>query len=262
VSGIKRNSAKVVFFVAGSLFVSAAASGTALAAPPTPMHSWTGFYVGANVGYGWGNTMTDLVGYPPPIWAMFLTAPGVPASYDRNLRGFIGGGQAGYNYQTGNFVYGLEADFSFSDIHHDLTRTGFDGVPNFFADTESQKLKWLATLRGRFGVAAMENLLIYVTGGLAVGSIAVSTDFSYPGSINTYVGSATKTKAGWTIGGGAEYALSQNWSIKLEYLYVDLGTTSAIGIPNPPNPPLYTEATVDTKVSIARVGVNYRFGGP
>lgn len=225
------------------------------------MHSWTGFYVGGNAGYGWGNTTTDLVGYPPPIWATFLTAPGVPASYDRNLRGFIGGGQAGYNFQIGNIVLGVEGDFSFSNIHDDLFRTGFDGTGTYFEDSESQKLKWLATVRGRFGFAATDRLLIFATGGYAVGSIYVSTAYTYPFSV-TYSGDATTTKSGWTVGSGAEFAFAKNWSVKLEYLYVDLGKASAIGTPKPPNGNLYTEATVDTRFSIARVGVNYRFGGP
>ncbi len=231
------------------------------ASAASPAMPWTGFYIGANAGYGWGTTTDNLIGYPPFNWAIFNIAPGVPATFDHTLGGFIGGGQAGYNFQTGSFVFGVEGDFSFSNIHDDLVRTGLDGIGTYFEDPESQKLKWLATVRGRVGIAATNQLLIFATGGYAVGSVYISTAYTYPFSI-TYSGDATTTKSGWTAGGGAEYALGTNWSVKLEYLYVDLGKASSIGTPKPPNGNLHTEATVDTRVSIVRIGINYRFGGP
>ena len=258
---VTRTAAKTAFFV-GALVSGmglAAAADLPVKAMSVAYYDWTGFYVGGHVGYGWSNTTTTLDGFPISAWAPFGSEPGIPASYDRNLRGFIGGGQVGYNYQTGRVVLGVETDLSYTNIHNDLTRSGLDQAASFFVDNESQKLKWLATVRGRLGFAAMDRLLIFATGGLAVGKIDVSSSFSYPGAI-AYSGTATTTKTGWTLGGGAEYALLNNWSVKFEYLYVDLGTVSVIGNPSPPNPPVYTQAVVETKSHIARLGINYKFG--
>jgi len=251
-----------------ALFVGVLASGMGLAAAadlpvkakPVAHYDWTGFYVGGNVGYGWSQAGSSLEylfnGVPTPITA------GVPDSYRNHSSGFIGGGQVGYNFQIDRTVLGIEADLSYSDIHIDNTVNGTTTVGGFpFTSTQAQKLKWLATLRGRVGYTPSDALLLYVTGGLALGHVEDSSRlaFNIVGG-TTYFGSSTSTRSGWTIGGGAEYGISTNLSAKLEYLYFDLGRTSVAGIDVlSPGNPFQTHAQFDHNGHIARLGLNYRF---
>ena len=175
--------------------------------------TWTGAYVGVNGGYGFGSSN--------------FSTPFTTGSFDIN--GGLVGGTLGYNYQVNQIVFGLEADLDASWIKGSATCGGF---------TCQTKNTWLGTVRGRLGYAA-GNFMPYVTGGLAVGDI----NTSIPG-----VGSASDTNAGWTIGGGVEYAFNGPWSAKVEYLYVDLGRGGAIGSSN-----------ADFTTNIVRAGLNYRF---
>ena len=160
-------------------------------APPpvvvTQAYNWTGFYIGANGGGGWGHS-----------W--WINATGV------HLSGAQAGGTAGYNWQFGSAVVGLEGDLDWSNLKGTSTSALCPG-----GCTTSDN--WLSTVRGRAGYA-FGGVLPYVTGGLAVGDIHAAT----PG----FAG-ASATNAGWTVGGGLEVALPGNWSAKAEYLHVDLG---------------------------------------
>jgi outer membrane immunogenic protein len=183
--------------------------------------SWTGFYIGINGGYGFGKSE----------WSS-----GPFSSGDFDLSGGLVGGTLGYNLQTGVWVWGLEGDFDASWIKGSTTVAGCYGC-------ETQNV-WLATARGRIGYA-WDRWLPYITGGAAFGSIKMT-----PPAPDTYT---SKTKFGWTVGAGVEYAFLDAWSAKLEYLYVDLGkascgSASCVG-------------GVDVKfnTSIVRAGVNYRF---
>ncbi len=183
-----------------------------------PAFSWSGFYVGANAGYMWGNSK----------WS------GGAGNFEIAPKGWLAGGTLGYNFQTGNWVWGIEGDIDYANLKG--TSDVCSGCT--FKDT------WLGTARGRLGYA-FDRWLPFVTGGGAFGNAYVAT----PG------GSVSRTKTGWTVGAGVEYAFLEHWSAKLEYLYVDLGsqtcdyTTCAI----PSN------ATVDFTSNIVRAGVNYRF---
>jgi outer membrane immunogenic protein len=177
---------------------------------PPPMFTWTGFYVGVNAGAIWG----DFTKVAKPI------NPGA---------GFTGGGQLGYNYQIGQFVAGLEADYNYAD----LSGRGLIGGVN-----TRGKLDSFGTVRGRLGVA-FDRALVYATGGYAFGSASVTTP----------VASSDKWHNGYAIGGGLEYAFTNNISVKAEYLFLDFEDKKLFGGP--------AKAGVDANV--VRAGVNYRF---
>jgi outer membrane immunogenic protein len=192
-------------------------------APPAAVaqvYNWTGFYLGINGGGGWGRSYWD------------ANATGIP------LSGGLIGGTAGYNYQVGRAVLGVEGDIDWADLSGTRTSTG---CPVGCSTSDS----WLSTVRGRVGYS-FDRFLPYVTGGLAVGDVQAST----PG----FVG-ATNTNVGWTVGGGVEVALPGNWSAKAEYLHVDLGRfncgTDCGGTPTD---------NVSMHDNLFRAGVNYRFG--
>ena len=230
-------------------------------APIAIPYSWTGFYVGGHVGYGWGGRSIDVTTLPSPV--LFDE---IPFGFDLNTHGIIGGGQIGYNWQLApKWVAGLEADFSWSGISGDSTR-----APIFFLSTSApmlgsshlvrEKLDWFGTVRGRLGFLAIDRLMLYGTGGLAYGKVDYTAfqdiNPAIPG--NQFSGSSNKTKTGWTVGGGFEWALVNNWSVKGEYLYVDLGSERVIQ-DQVPTSQFKVVSTFDTKVQIVRFGVNYKF---
>ena len=214
-------------FALGGLVVAqcAAAADLSLAplykAPPaqvTQAFNWTGFYIGANAGGGWGHS-----------WWSATSTP-VDSS------GAQVGGTAGYNWQFGSAVFGLEGDIDWSN----LKGTGTTDCPAGCAINDN----WLSTVRGRVGYA-FGGILPYVTGGLAVGDI----NASMPGS------GASTTNAGWTVGGGLEVALPGNWSAKAEYLHVDLGRFNC-GLDCGPA----VTDNVSMHDNVVRAGLNYHFG--
>lgn len=175
-----------------------------------PVFSWTGFYLGGNAGGAWGSVDSDA---------------GV---LDMSPSGFIGGGQVGYNFQfDNNVVLGIEADFQGSDV----SDTSF-GVQS--------KMDYFGTVRGRIGYA-FDHILPYVTGGFAWGHNKVTDQLTGLETSNTLTG--------WTVGGGVEYALTNNWTVKGEYLYMDLGDDyyDSIG------------ANAGLTASVVRAGINYKF---
>jgi len=192
-------------------------------APPpvaTPAYDWSGFYLGINGGGGWGHSTWD------------ANATGIRTS------GGLVGGTAGYNWQLGSAVLGVEGDIDWANLKGTSTSTL---CPLGCSTSDS----WLGTVRGRAGYA-FGGVLPYVTGGLAVGDIRAAT----PG----FAG-ATNTNAGWTVGGGVEFALPGNWSAKAEYLHVDLGRFNCgtnCGIAATDNVSMHDD--------IFRAGINYRFG--
>jgi outer membrane immunogenic protein len=224
---------------------------------PAPVFSWTGFYFGGNVGYGWGSANDREV-----------PAPDQPADADFtvgiNPAGALGGVGAGYNWQSGAFVIGAEADFDFSGISRNarlsgLPIAGTGGVidPAWYSSA-SENVQSLGTLRLRAGVA-VDRALFYATGGLAYGDVRYSSLTQYNGPGAEYVGSASAWKVGWALGGGVEYALTNNWTIKGEYLYYHLGNQSYLAQPVEANPPNIVGHTFSTNGDIVRVGVNYKF---
>lgn len=186
--------------------------------PVTQLFDWSGFYWGGVAGYGWGDSShSDPLGL-------------ATGSFDAN--GWLLGGTLGVNWQSGQFVFGLEGDLSWSDI---------GGGGGSLGGPISTELSWLATGRVRAGYA-VDNYLFYVTGGAAWGKVEAA---------NIGFGSGSDTRLGWTVGGGVETKLTQNWSAKLEYLYVDLGDKDTYSAPAPVN--------VSFTSHIVRLGLNYKF---
>ena len=227
-----------------------------------PVSNWSGFYVGGNLGYGWGDGNTDFSFLPSPErFGDNNTTLGARST------GVTGGAQFGYNWQIGSLVTGLEADIQGSDI-----KGSARGTPTFFGTADldpnavlssEQKLSWFGTVRGRLGVTVTPDLLLYGTGGLAYGRVEASANSQFDGGLGAPGGlearaSVSKTKVGWTAGAGAEWMFARNWSAKLEYLYVDLGNESAIG-DLIGDPRFQVGYTWRFRENIARVGVNYHF---
>jgi outer membrane immunogenic protein len=235
-----------------------------------PASNWTGFYVGLNAGGAWGHSdaTTTTVFSPTGFFATTSPAAIAIAGAQRiNNSGFTGGLTAGYNWQASNFVFGLESDFNYFGLRGSSRATAVYPccAPTNFTVNSSVSSDWLITLRPRVGITA-QNWLFYVTGGLAVANVKSSfsfTDASVPSATESAL--ISRTKAGWTVGAGTEYALAKGWSVKAEYLYVDLGretTTSTnlvVGGPFPTN--VFTHS-VDLRSNIVRVGLNYKLGGP
>jgi outer membrane immunogenic protein len=235
---------------------------------PPPWYDWTGFYVGANGGYSWGRAWNS------------ITAPGVAAfSGTQNLNGGLGGGQIGYNWQFNrNWVVGLEADIQGTGERGNAGLPTIVTVPGVAVaalpaitttGTFSQKLPWFGTVRGRVGVEPADRVLLYVTGGFAYGevdsnsSITASAAFppAAPFAAVTANASAKNTQPGWTVGAGGEWAFISRWSVKVEYLYVDLSAFTNTFTGTGPAFPTITARTHFTD-NIFRVGINYNFGGP
>jgi outer membrane immunogenic protein len=249
-----------------------------LKAPP-PVFSWTGWYVGLNAGGIWSNS-SDTV---EPT-GCFVTAPLCGGALTNNpLRtdtgnlnhkaGFTGGGQFGYNWQSGPAVFGLETDFNFSSLNTS------DGVNRALAaplvgnivHTVNEKLDWFGTFRGRWGFTQAPTWLIYATGGLAYGHISSSSNIAFvnAGITNdTYVGSVSTTRVGWTVGGGTEWMFAPGWSAKAEYLFVDLGSVRYTDACITPaicggfTPAATYQTDLRLRDNIFRGGINYHFGGP
>jgi outer membrane immunogenic protein len=222
---------------------------------PAPIN-WTGFYVGGNLGYGWGNGDTSFSPLPDPI-AFALK----PTTLAPDSKGIIGGAQIGYNWQFNSLVAGLEADIQGSGIKGSVTQPSFifgDQLITGAGDLlTSEKLSWFGTVRGRVGITTTPELLLYVTGGLAYGHAEYAAQTHFPAV--DFPASFSKTKAGWTAGGGAEWAFARSWSAKVEYLYLDLGDESVVATPNVGFEEFNVGYTWKTRENIVRAGLNYHF---
>ncbi|HEV7643820.1 MAG TPA: outer membrane beta-barrel protein [Pyrinomonadaceae bacterium] len=194
-------------------------------------HSWTGWYVGGFVGSNFSRGSADVsTVFAPTGYFATSSVNAVNGAGATRVKknGFTGGGQGGYNYQTGNFLVGFEADFgsnraqmfSFSNTTYPCCS------PDSFLITQSVGTEWMFTARPRAGVVH-KNALFYVTGGLAVTDVEYGSVFSdnFANALETnFFG---KTKVGWTGGGGVEVKLAKRWSAKAEYLYANFGRTSS-----------------------------------
>jgi len=268
-------------------------------AVPVAVHSWTGFYVGVNAGYGWSNSEVHPIGVPifctdegpgsgcgadtGPV-AANASAAAIPSVLGTHPKGGVVGGQIGYNYQFGQWVAGLEADLSWTNINGSNTQAGlapvvgFPGISIGAIATADQRLSYFGTVRGRLGFLPVNPLLVYVTGGLAYGEVKSSTAVAEVCNPNpatcggqTFVaatGSTSSTRTGWTVGGGLEYAIATGWSLKGEYLYYNLGSsnygltplTSQSAVDNLFTAVAAASTTTVFKGSIVRLGLNYKFG--
>lgn len=256
---------------------------------PIPVMTWTGFYVGLNAGYTWSNSSTSVASIPvfqnPGLTPFGLSqlnnitfgGSGVLGS-KRN--GFIGGGQIGWNWQSGAFLAGIETDIQGiasgggGSTLGSFLPTTIAGTNTLSSITTTSKLNWLGTLRGRVGYLVTPAALLYATGGLAYGGVSSTTTIFQvpqiapiditPGFAS--VGNSSTTRLGWTVGGGLEYKFAPNWSTKLEYLYYDLGTVSysagVRAVATNGGIPVWTHvstASTSYRGHIVRAGVNYQF---
>jgi outer membrane immunogenic protein len=213
--------------------------------PPVPVFSWTGFYVGANIGGAWAhNDWTD---------TRFLT------NFNNNNNGvFIGGGQMGANYQIGNFVIGAEWDFDWAGNNN---RTGvvIPGVGNIVVTNNN---RWITTMAARFGFAVDHWLIYGKAGGGWVGNdnltvTNVTTGVSL--TCSTFPNCGNTSNGGWVVGAGFEYAFTNNWTVKLEYDYLGLQNRTFV---IPVAAPLLAGDTLTSNnrnVQEVKVGVNYLF---
>jgi outer membrane immunogenic protein len=269
---------KLVALLGGALSLglvtSASAADMAVKARPVvaPIYNWTGFYVGLNAGGAWNESnprTTTLF----PVAAYFadssVTAIAASGNQQVNRSGFTGGVTGGYNWQINRAVLGIEADFNYFGVRGSTSTTTLYPccAPTSFTINSSVSNDWLATVRGRVGFLATPALLLYGTGGLAISEVRARFAFTDTFAAATESGLITSTRYGWTAGVGGEYALMNGWSVKAEYLYVDLGRASTVSnnltVAGPFAFPLQTFThTVNLTSNIGRVGINYKFGGP
>lgn len=224
------------------------------ASAASPVFDWTGFYVGANVGYGWGNSDANLT---------FSDSGGVLFNASGNIKatGAIAGGGGGYNWQSGQWVFGIEADLQWSGQKGSQDFVCPAGTCNGLAVTASvtEKLEWFGTVRPRAGWLVTPTTLVYATGGLAYGKVDESGIVT--NGVLTTPFDFSRTSVGWVVGAGVEGQLSGNWNWKVEYLYLQL---------REPDGSVATTITFRTPVTveidpifhdnIIRVGLNYKFG--
>lgn len=223
-------------------------------APVAPIFTWTGFYVGVNAGVVFTDNNIRTSGNTA------VTAGNVAngfraASLSKSDEGFTGGGQVGYNYQIGALVLGVEADIAYTDLKNRANFLSVRGDPS----TYTSELEYLGTVRARVGYA-VDRFLVYATGGLAYGEVKNSANFfSFvaPNALQ-FSGRKSDTEVGYAVGGGVEYAFTNNLSAKVEYLYYDLGKTNVTVAAVPAGANSYN-AKFSNDGHIVRAGLNYRF---
>jgi outer membrane immunogenic protein len=249
----------VIFLAIATFCVSAQAQSHG----STSDYTFRGFYVGANVGGTWMNGDTGFT--PLPDVPTFFSLK--PTTLSPDPSGFMGGGQAGYNWVADNsFMFGLETDMQGASLDGTQTVTPIiqsDGSPagaGSFLQAHSES-NWLGTLRARAGFVAGERWLIYGTGGMAYGHVAWNgqTNYLAGGGCCIYAAAFDDNKVGWTAGGGIEYLVGQHWSLGAEYLYVDLGDERFAADSVPPNPPLQVQYNVNSIFHVVRGKLNFKF---
>ena len=214
--------------------------------PPPPPPSWTGFYIGANGGWGFNRDTGEL-------FCEVAACRDAPIGSIVKPNGGLAGGQIGYNWQSGNIVvYGIEADIQWADIKD--TASVFTGPALVDTYTASNKLDWFGTVRGRLGITPWNQALIYVTGGLIYGQEKVAASLESPPGVFS-VNSDSTTRTGGTVGVGVEYLFTPNFSGKIEGLWYDMGSKD-----------LFLTSTQTSHFhfegAIVRAGLNWKFNWP
>jgi outer membrane immunogenic protein len=228
------------------------------AVAPVPVFTWSGCYVGVQVGYKWGESVHTATGLAAD-GTYVPAAAGQDITSDINVNGILGGVEAGCQYQWGNWVWGIEGDGSWVAAEgQGYYRADLPAVfnPAFVSKTSERSL---FTLRGRLGWAVWDKWLWYVTAGGAWANLDITVfNGNNPGNIaSTAIDSVSAS--GWVAGWGTEYALGNGWSVKSETLYVDFGSVRARTLAPVANPLCCYERDVELHQWIWRVGMNYRF---
>jgi outer membrane immunogenic protein len=251
-------------FLALSVGGSAYAADMPLKAPPAPppVWSWTGFYVGANVGYSWGRSDVSLL-YAAAATGNVLGAPNGTV----HPNGFLGGVQAGYNWQFDRWVTGFETDIQGTNERDTITLVcpaGTCSTTNAVTASVTEKLNWFGTARLRLGYTVLPELLLYATGGLAYGRLTESGFITDATGTSPF--SFSKTSLGWAAGVGAEGRITGRWTWKAEYLFLSLKEPDGVVLdptitPPPRNTPPGVTVRIDPNFTdnILRVGANYHF---
>ena len=225
-------------------------------------YNWSGWYAGGNAGYSFSDTTGSLAAFSAGF-AVPVAGGAAPQFLNTRHEGGFGGGQAGYNWQMGRWLVGLEADIDAADIGR-TSLVSFPGGAGLdpTSSTGRDHIDWFGTFRGRFGVTA-NNVLFYGTAGLAFGGTHTSATIVDLLSVRNgnFIGSTSDTRVGWAAGAGIEWGLARNWTLKAEYLHVDLGNTNVtLSDPNfPGNTAVYR---FNHQFDTVRLGANYLFGGP
>lgn len=272
---------KLVFF--GIMFLA-----LAIGRPAQAGGAWTGFYVGGNAGYAWGNATSNLAIADGPGGTCHFCDTDVGLAQSAGSPsfrpgGFTGGLQFGYNWQNNNWVYGLEFDFegfsqnqtvnnSFGLPANTVGNNCFSGglvlVPCVGNFSTLAKSDWLITIRPRIGYS-WDQTLVYATGGMAFTKLSFSQTYSdnvnfFNPTGGTETASASQNKVGWVIGAGLEQGIGSNWSLKAEYLYVRFDGLNANGILSDSvvgDRAVFTNNLDHFSSNIVRAGFNYKFGG-
>jgi outer membrane immunogenic protein len=247
--------------------------------PPTAVPSWTGFYVGGNLGYEQSTDRSVLVSGNDPSSQLFIASSAPNANISSfNPKGILGGLQLGYNYQFApRWVLGFETDFQANGLN-DSKSAAFLVAALPFSSVANEAINWFGTTRGRLGFLVTPNWLVYGTGGLAYGRVERS--YAYVNNSGTIgvcgglscsaasvcaTGTTTDIRSGWTAGGGFEYLLptvrilNHDTTVKLEYLYVNLGNQNVIapGVNNPASS--FTAGFNNAAFYVVRGGMNVKF---
>jgi outer membrane immunogenic protein len=277
-------------FLAVAAAVSAAYAPIATAAdlpvkaPPllaAPADLWTGLYLGANIGGGWAQRTIDGYTANDPIADGLFASGGSPPPASFNSSGVLGGIQIGYNWRfDSRWLVGIETDFSGSGMKGSVSTNGVY-APYFIAPFTApfeERIDWFGTLRARLGYLVTDDLLLYGTSGFAYGRVArsgswtTSNGFAVGGGgfgivctsdVTCFTGSSSHVGIGWTAGGGIEYALSAQWRVRAEYIYVSLAANALTETALEPTPGV-TPSSFNAnfgraKFNVVRAGVNYRF---
>lgn len=285
--------------ISGMMLSPALAADLPVKAKPVPVYSWTGWYGGVNAGYGWQDNHAGYRGdvYGDPVTgagdgagtiftdglaqiSQQATAVVNHQTYRQSLRtsGFIGGGQLGYNWQIDrNWLVGLEGDLQYANAKGDALFNAPDTPGVQLSAASSHQLDWFGTVRGRIGYLITDRFLAFGTGGLAYGETKAQASISIinatgwnvvaPGSTiicqgftTCLAGASSKTSVGWSAGGGLEYAVLPNVTIKTEYLHIDLGDQNVVlTVQSPTTGNGFVNAKFSNAYDIVRAGVNFRF---
>jgi outer membrane immunogenic protein len=246
--------------IAASLLTPAHAADLGVRTVASPAYNWSGFYVGLNAGGHWGTDNDPAFVSADNDFGSNIGLVADPAPSKLSPKGFAGGAHLGYNWQTSNIVYGIEADFdglTGSAERNLITLQGFDVYQ--FKDHASDQ--WMSTVRARVGLS-FDRLLIFGTGGVAFSHWQTSHSIAEVGESWGGATSDSFFRTGWVAGGGFEYAIDPHWIIRGEYLHADFGThTSNFTAGAPAFPQIGTTFVHPEKLSenIARAGVSYKF---
>jgi outer membrane immunogenic protein len=243
---------KLVFAIIGAIALAATSRPAAAADIPVygygarqsiVIFTWTGFYLGAHAGGGWGTKNIDA--QPFQVNSTLFSPPGTTP----NVNGWLGGGQIGVNYQAGSWVVGVELDASAADLNGSANCTPAALVT--VVGNCSAKVDMVGTVAGRLGVA-FDRLLVYGKGGAAW----ANDQYQLNSALLAF--NASETRWGWMVGAGVEYSFTDTWSAKIEYNYLDLRTrairfTDTTGFFN-------LDTNIGERIHVVKAGINYRFG--